>query len=440
MATEIKKTPKGCIEYTPSQFAHFNFLKESILKNYGKFGYGQIETSIMQFLNVLSNEGEISKEIYGINRAKAEDGSSESNRGLRFDLTTPLARYVAENQNNLVFPFKRSEAGLVYRGERPQEGRARQFYQLDFDVIGIDTLPLSYDAEVVELIMSTFNVLNIGEFQLRVNNRKLLQGILEFYGVQEGSIVSAFTIIDSFEKQGSETCKKRLIEETDLSSENALKVIEIISQKTKLKDSNHFLGNLPENELTNIGKEEIRALINLVDFDSFSLGQVVLDLSIARGLDYYTGFVCETNLIGLAGFETLSVCSGGRYDNLASKFTNSKLPGVGASIGLTRLFEILVKSNITSTNNSDKKIYFAIADSNKSSQTRVLANKLRHQGFMVEVSSGEVKLKKQFATASKLACKYCLILEDEDQITVKNMNEMTQKVTNFTDLTNVLLF
>lgn len=413
--SKIIKTPSGVKEYLPKDFQKFQKLREVILKSYSSFGFLPLETSIMQYLATLSSGGEISKEIYSIGRAKAEDNSSEDNRGLRFDLTKPLARYVADFQNDLVFPFKRSEIGLVYRGERPQKGRDRQFYQADFDVVGRENLSIDFDAQIIQLIAHTFEKLGLKSI-IRVNNRKLLKVLVKNAGVKDEDFNESLILIDKIDKAGAQKTIENLVEKTGIDVENAHTLVNFISKKIELENVKDFLNRMNlETELLN----ELNDIFSVLENKTHV--KIVLDPSIARGLDYYTGTVFETNLVGLESYG--SVCSGGRYENLVGQFLGKKFPGVGGSIGLSRLFSVLQNENIELDIWKEKteRIFIAIADVEKYQKSHVLAQKLREEGKIVEVSPKDMKFKKQFEVAGKMDVDKVLIVEDGNMISEKNM-------------------
>lgn len=408
--------PSGTVEYSPEIYQRLNTLKQIIGTVYQKFGYQPLETSILQYLDTLSSEGDITKEIYAINRAKSEGDTHEANRGLRFDLTKPLARYIAENQGQLTFPFRRSEIGLVFRGERPQKGRFRQLYQADFDIIARDQVLPNYDAEILQIVWSVFNTLNIAPFVIRVNNRRLMQALLESYGVQESQFATTLQTIDKLDKIGSQAVRETLIS-NQIAPEIAKKIAELIQIKSSLQDISQLTFKLPKEANIQAALEETLAVFGNLPKTMYS--NFVLDLSITRGLDYYTGTVFETNLIGYEKYG--SVCSGGRYDNLVGNMSKLHFPGVGGSVGLSRLFSIIQLEKLKFDYGVENElVYFAIADSTRVSATQEIALDLRNKGKTIIVSSGG-KLGKQFEQANKMGAKFVYILEENGLISVKDM-------------------
>jgi len=285
-------------------------------------------------IDVLLAKGEVDKEIYEINRLhQDENEGKEARLALHFDQTVPFARYTAQHFNDLVFPFKRYQMQRVWRGERPQMGRMREFYQCDIDVINVDNLPLSFDAEIPAVIYEVLEGLNIGRVQIRISNRKILLGLLEALNIEDS--VSVTRIIDKIEKL-ERTQIEVLLKDEGLNGEQIKSIIKL----AETKGSVDIIKNIKiENDTMREGVEELSFIL---DFLSHLPDHAVIgDLSIVRGLDYYTGTVYETQLLDVPEF-TGSVCSGGRYDDLASQYINKKLPGVGISIGFSRLFEAWV--------------------------------------------------------------------------------------------------
>ena len=324
------KTLAGFMELLPEEQVIFNHMKDTIRASYEKFGFLPLDTPIIEYSEVLLAKagGETEKQIY-----RFEKGDTDLS--LRFDLTVPLAKFVAQNLYNLSYPFRRYQIGKVFRGERPQKGRYREFYQCDIDIIGDGELSILNDAEIPSIIYTTFKNLGFDNFTIRVNNRKILGGFFKALGYED-KISDILRIIDKVEKIGVDAVKEILVE-MDISSENVDKIIEFISIKGTPDEVISKLRSLNiDNELFNNGIDELEAVSCNVEAFGLPAENYKIDLTIARGLDYYTGTVYETVLNDYP--QIGSVCSGGRYDNLAEFYTNKKLPGVGISIGLTRLF------------------------------------------------------------------------------------------------------
>lgn len=414
---QVSPLPSGTVEYSPQQYQQFDLLRSTIQKVYDSFGYNRLETSTLQYLDILVSEGDITKEIYAITRAKSEGETTENNRGLRFDLTKPLARYITEHQGQLTFPFRRSEIGLVFRGERPQKGRLRQLYQADFDIIAREKLLPDYDAEILQIAWSVFHTLSIGPFVIRLNNRRLMQAILNNYGITSEHFSIVLSIIDKIDKIGVQAVI-RLLQELSIHEDSISKIIHLISGKHPLDSLEQWWSQLPIDNNVQSAIDECTHIFNLLPQATRS--NFVFDFSITRGLDYYTGIVFETHVIGYEQYG--SVCSGGRYDNLVGTMSKFHFPGIGGSVGLSRLFALINNEGLTlKEDTSQEIIYFAIADESRTVATHERALTLREIGKHVVVSSGG-KLSKQFEYADKIKAKWVYILEDNGSITAKNMH------------------
>ena len=399
------KTLPGFMELLPKDQILFNKMKDKIQKSYEKFGFLPIDTPIVEKAEVLLAKagGETEKQIY-----RFEKGDNDL--ALRFDLTVPLAKYVTQYYNELSFPFRRYQIGKVYRGERPQKGRFREFYQCDIDIIGDGELSLINDAEMPSVIYNTIKELGFEDFTICINNRKLLTGLFEELSLQEKA-VDIMRIIDKLEKIGKENVK------------------EIDGKK---KEKIHKLENLKfANESFKNGLEELTEVVKYVRYFGVPEENFKVDLTIARGLDYYTGTVYETFLNEYR--ELGSVCSGGRYDNLAEYYTEKKLPGVGISIGLTRLFYKLNELQaIKEKQNSISKVLVVSMVEDKTKAIEI-ANTLRNNNISTEVYLENKKIKAKFKYADKLAIPFVIVIgEDEIQnnvVTLKNMQTGEQETT-----------
>lgn len=338
----------GFPEFLPAQQIAMNKVMHTIRDVYESYGFLPLDTPVVERVSTLMAKGGAEHEIYGIHRLAAEERGGNPNKdlALRFDLTVPLARYVAQNYGALTFPFRRYHIAPVWRGERPQAGRYRQFYQADIDVIGDSELGLHYDAEMPAIIASILKKLQLGDFKIHINNRKLLQGFFEGYGFETTEkIQAAIRIIDDFEKIDQAEILEQLIALGAKKEESE----SILSFFKKTQGTDEWLTELAEmkprfGDVFAEGVDELKTVVAglrslNVDEDCFCV-----DPSIARGLGYYTGTIYETKLKDYP--ELGSICSGGRYDDLAGKFTNKKLPGVGISIGLSRLAVPLIEKGI----------------------------------------------------------------------------------------------
>ncbi len=427
-------TPKilpGFMELLPPEQILFNKIKDTIREVYESFGFLPLDTPTIEYSEVLLAKagGETEKQIYRFNKG-------DNDLSLRFDLTVPLARYVAQHRNDLNFPFKRYQISKVFRGERPQKGRFREFYQCDIDIIGSETLSLVYDAEMPAVIYNVFKKLNIGAFKIKLNNRKILNGFFEGLGLEDKT-ADILRVIDKIEKIGAENVREELVK---LGAEKqADDIMSFVSTSgtpaeklEKLKalsvDSPKFSEGVSE-------LEKVTELLKTfgVDEDYFDI-----ELTIARGLDYYTGTVYETVLTDYPGLG--SVCSGGRYDNLAEYYTKQKLPGVGVSIGLTRLFSQLRENNIiTSDSLSTAKALLLPMNEGCIPYALKTAKALRDSGTAADIFYGGKNMKQKMKYADRSGIGFALILgEDEvnnQTITVKNMKTGEQQSINFDNLT-----
>lgn len=411
------------MELLPAQQIVFNRFLDTIRSTYEEFGFAPLDTPLIEISEVLlAKIGEdTKKEIYRF--TKGDDDLS-----LRFDLTIPLARFVAMNGQNLTFPFRRYQIGKVFRGERPQRGRYREFYQCDIDIIGNGELSLINDAEIPAVIYRLFTKLNIGEFVIRINNRKILTGLVESLGVADKAD-EVLRIIDKLEKIGQETVTKELIN-IGLTSGQADQVIDFI----KIYGSNtEILSKLKKmgvvSDAFNTGMEELETVVRVAKEFGAPEKSLQIDLSIARGLSYYTGTVYETKLLDdrVSG----SVCSGGRYDDLAESYTNQSYPGVGISIGLTRLFSQLLAADIIKAEvATPAKVLIATLDEDLVFGLEV-ATQLREAGISTEIYTEPDKFKKKLNYANKIGVPYVVIIgADETQarkISLKNMKTGEQK-------------
>ena len=417
------RTLPGFMELLPSEQILFNKMKEKIQKSYEKFGFLPLDTPIIEKSEVLLAKagGETEKQIYSFSKG-------DNNLALRFDLTVPLAKYVTQYYNDLNFPFRRYQIGKVYRGEKPQKGRFREFYQCDIDIIGDGELSIINDAEIPSVIYNTIKELGFEDFTISINNRKLLTGLFEELNLQEKS-VDIMRIIDKIEKIGREntilTFKDYEIEDEKI--DTILKFIEIDGttdeKLQKLKDLN-FTSETFKN-----GLEELTEVVKYVRSFGVPDTNFKVDLTIARGLDYYTGTVYETFLNEYR--ELGSVCSGGRYDNLAEYYTDKKMPGVGISIGLTRLFYKL--NELQAIKEEQKSISKVLVISMVEDNTRAVevANVLRKNDIPTEVYLENKKIKTKFKYADKLSIPYVIVIgEDEinnNTVTLKNMESGNQE-------------
>lgn len=405
--TEIVKPSilPGFMELTPQDQILFNKLMDTIRKNFEKFGFLPLDTPVLEKSEILlaKGGGETEKQIYRFSKG-------DTDMSMRFDLTVPLARYVAMRYSDLSFPFRRYQIGKVYRGERNQKGRYREFYQCDIDVIGNETLDIINDAEIPSIIYSTFKDLDFGKFTIRLNNRKILNGFFNSVGVTDPQDV--LRIVDKLEKIGEEKVMEELkgISLSDEAIDSILKFISIDGTNDekieKLKAMN------VDNELFNIGVDEMEKIMGYMRSFGMDEDYFEFDLTIARGLDYYTGTVYETKLDDYP--QLGSVCSGGRYEDLAGYYINQSLPGVGISIGLTRLFYQLRDAGIISDHeNSLSKVIIIPFDEYMEGGIK-LVTELRDAGIYSLVYTEPGKLSKKMKYANALNIPYTIVVGESE--------------------------
>lgn len=418
----MPRTLPGFMQLLPNEQILFNEMKEKIQKTYEKFGFLPLDTPIIESSEVLLAKagGETEKQIYRFSKG-------DSDLSLRFDLTVPLAKYVTENYVNLSFPFRRYQIGKVYRGEKAQRGRFREFYQCDIDVIGENELSLINDAEIPSVIYATFKELGFDDFTISINNRKILNGLFESLELKEKS-VDILRIIDKIDKIGKENVIKE-IKALKVPEEKINTIMNFIAITGDVEYTISELRKLNiKNDLFELGVNELEEVAKNINLFGVPKENYKIDLTIARGLDYYTGTVYETFLNEYRSLG--SVCSGGRYDNLAEYYTDKKLPGVGISIGLTRLFFQLNDKKIIEAGNksiSEVLIISMVDDFTKSIE---IATKLRNAGINTQIYTNNAKIKNQFKYASRLNIPYVIVIgEDEikeNKISLKNMENGEQ--------------
>ena len=417
------RTLAGFMELLPNEQILFNQMKEKIQKTYEKFGFLPLDTPILELSEVLLAKagGETEKQIY-----RFEKGDTDIS--MRFDLTVPLAKYVAKNYGNLSFPFRRYQIGKVYRGEKAQKGRFREFYQCDIDIIGDGELGLINDAEIPSVIYHLIKELGFEDFTICINNRKILNGLYASLN-QEKNATEILRIIDKIEKIGKRAVREEL-NKLGLEEMQVNQILEFIEIEGTTDEKLEKLENLGiQNEQYQTGVAELKEVIKNIRLFGVPDTNFKVDLTIARGLDYYTGTVYETFLNNYR--ELGSVCSGGRYENLAEYYTDKKLPGVGISIGLTRLFYKLNELNVIHASKKSIAEILIIPMVEDLEQPIVLATKLRNAGINTEIYLNDKKLKAKFKYADKLKIPYVIVIgEDEiktQTIKLKNMETGEEK-------------
>ncbi len=446
MAFTQARTMPGVMELLPLDQIALQQMLDTIRRNFERFGFLPIETPVMEFSDVLLTKqgGETERQVYFVQSTGALEQGTKPELALRFDLTVPLARYVAEHEHDLSFPFRRYQIQRVYRGERAQRGRFREFYQADIDVIGKDTLSLRYDAEIPAVIYSVFRDLNIGPFTIQLNNRKIMRGFFEGLGIVDGEKQAlALREVDKLDKRGADYVRDTLTGEAfGLSADAAKSILDFV--QTRSSGHNDALAKLDAlgkgSDTFNQGIAELRETLELIKAFGVPDTHYAINLSIARGLDYYTGTVYETTLnehpqIG-------SICSGGRYDNLAANYTKSQLPGVGISIGVTRLFWQLREAKLLGAAQSTVKVLVTQMDEAQMPAYLDLANHLRSAGLPTEVVMEPGKLARQFKYADRAGIRFVLVLGPDEiakgVISVKDMRKQDQFEVARAELVKVL--
>ena len=420
------------MELLPRDQIAFQRMLDTIRRNYERFGFLPVETPVFELSEVLLTKsgGETERQVYFAQSTGALEKESQGlpELALRFDLTVPLARYVAEHEHDLAFPFRRYQIQRVYRGERAQRGRFREFYQCDIDVVGKDALSIRFDAEVLAVIHAVFSELGIGAFTVQLNNRKLMRGFFEGLGVADGGQqMAVLREVDKLDKRGADYVRDTLTGEGfGLSADTVQSILSFVAvRSTGHADALARLQALGQgSETFNQGIAELREVLELVHALGVPESDYCLNFSIARGLDYYTGTVYETQLDDYP--QIGSICSGGRYEDLASHYTKSKLPGVGISIGLTRLFWQLREAGlIAGVDESSVQAMVALMEEDQLADSLDIARRLRAGGINTEVQMEAKKLGKQFQYASRAGIRF-VVLAGEDElargvVTVKDL-------------------
>ncbi len=467
MALTPARTMPGVLELLPLDQIAFQRMLDTIRRNYERFGFLPVETPAIEFADVLLTKtgGETERQVYFVQSTGALDSTGEEavrrmaalaagskadesmesliqkmhklafptpDLALRFDLTVPLARYVAEHERDLSFPFRRYQMQRVYRGERAQRGRFREFYQCDIDVIGKDSLSIRYDAELPAVIYSVFRELAIGPFTIQLNNRKLMRGYFESLGVADPEQqMLVLREVDKLDKRGADHVRDTLVGEGfGLSPAAVEKILAFVQvRSSSLQDAYDTLDALGAGpEALEQGRAELKEVLGLIHAFGVPETHYALNLSIARGLDYYTGTVYETTLnehpqIG-------SICSGGRYENLAGQYTKSHLPGVGISIGLSRLYWQLREAGLVGTAQSTVDVLVTQMDESQLPAYLALAGELRAAGIATEVVLEGGKLGKQFKYADRAGIRFAVVLGEDELakgvVTVKDLRRGDQ--------------
>ena len=401
-------TLSGFMELLPGPQTQLEAMMEILRRTYSLYGFTPLDTPAIEAADVLlaKGGGETEKQIYRFQKG-------DSDLALRFDLTVPLAKYVALHYGELSFPFRRYQIGKVYRGERAQRGRFREFYQADIDVIGDGKLDISNEAEIPSIIYKTFSQMGLRRFQIRVNNRKILNGFYAMLGLSEQS-GDIMRTVDKLDKIGAEKIRTLLVEECGLAEERADEILRFIAIRgTNAEVLTALEGYRGRNEVFDLGLDELTAVVKYLGAFGVPEENFAVDLTIARGLDYYTGTVYETTLLDHP--EIGSVCSGGRYDNLAEYYTDRALPGVGISIGLTRLFYVLGEQGMLNpARNTAPADVLVLPMTDDLTQAVRTATLLRDAGIRTQLYCEQKKFKAKIQYADKLSIPYVLFLGEDE--------------------------
>ncbi|MEO6263790.1 MAG: histidine--tRNA ligase [Luteimonas sp.] len=422
------RTPPGVMELLPREQIAFQRMLDAIRQTFERFGFLPVETPVMELSEVLltKSSGETERQVYFVQSTGTLGKSAESGAGggmpelaLRFDLTVPLARYVAEHEHDLAFPFRRYQMQRVYRGERAQRGRFREFYKCDIDVVGKDTLSIRFDAEIPAVISAVFEALAIGDFTIQLNHSKLLRGYFEGLGIADGERqVAVLREIDKLDKRGAEYVHATLIGGGfDLQPEVVDRILVFVQTRSKNHaDALRILDSLSNtfgSGMFEDGVCELRDVLESIRALGVPESRYAINFSIARGLDYYTGIVYETTLDAYP--QIGSICSGGRYDDLAGHYTKSKLPGVGISIGLTRLFFQLREAGVIAAADSTVDVLVTLLDEAGLDDALALSQRLRAAGLNVETQLEPRKLARQMQYADRAGIRF-VVIRGEDEV------------------------
>ena len=408
MAKMTPRTLSGFMELLPQPQQQMERMMDILRRTYSLYGFTPLDTPVIEASEVLlaKGGGETEKQIYRFQKGDAD-------LALRFDLTVPLAKYVALHYNDLSFPFRRYQIGKVYRGERAQRGRFREFYQADIDIIGDGKLDITNEAEIPAIIYQTFTSLGLKRFQIRVNNRKILNGFYAMLGLteQSGDIMRT---VDKLDKIGAEKVRTLLVDECGVSADSADEILKFIAiaggNEQVLAALESYRGR---NEVFDEGLDQLNTVVKYLSAFGVPAENFAVDLTIARGLDYYTGTVYETTLLDHP--EIGSVCSGGRYDNLAEYYTDRQLPGVGISIGLTRLFYVLGEQGLLNPDLPTAPADVLILPmTSELSPAVTLATRLRAAGIRTQLYTEQKKFKAKMSYADKLGVPYVVFLGDDE--------------------------
>lgn len=409
MAYTSPRTMPGVMELLPLEQITFQRMLDTIRQRFERFGFLPVETPAIELTSVLLTKtgGDTERQVYFVQSTGGRKQNEEPELALRFDLTVPLARYVAEHEAQLAFPFRRYQIQRVYRGESAQRGRFREFYQCDIDVVGKDSLDLRYDAEMPAVIHGIFRDLAIGPFTIWLNNRKILRGFFESAGVTAAEAqMAALRELDKLDKRGADHVR------AELAKLGVGPEILGFARRLRRDEALATLATLEGNETLRQGVAELTQVLRLLEAFGVPAERNAVNLSIARGLDYYTGTVYETTLDDFPHIG--SICSGGRYEDLASHYTKSRLPGVGISIGATRLFYQLREAKLLPTAQSTVEVLVTRMDEERLADDLALATELREAGIATEIVLESHKLGKQLKYADRAGIRFALVVGSDE--------------------------
>ena len=411
------RTLSGFMELLPQKQKQMERMMQILRETYELYGFYPLDTPVLEASEVLlaKGGGETEKQIYRFQKG-------DTDLSMRFDLTVPLAKYVSLHYGQLTFPFRRYQIGKVYRGERAQRGRFREFYQADIDIIGDGQLDIINEAEIPSIIYKTFSKMGLNRFKIRINNRKVLNGFFEMLGLSERS-GDVMRTIDKLEKIGADNVRQILLEDCGASNEQSDEIIKFITisggTEGILDALKAYQG---KNEVLDMGISELTTVAGYMEQFGVPASHFEIDLTIARGLDYYTGTVYETTMLDHP--EIGSICSGGRYDNLAEYYTDKQLPGVGISIGLTRLFFVLEDKNYLAETSSPADVMILPMTDDVGAAIE-LATRLRDNGVRVQLNCEKKKFKAKITYADKLSIPYVIFMgEDEIKNNIVALKEL----------------
>ncbi|MBQ6540666.1 MAG: histidine--tRNA ligase [Oscillospiraceae bacterium] len=426
------RTLSGFMELLPARQTQMERIMEILRRTYSLYGFTPLDTPVIESAEVLlaKGGGETEKQIYRFTKG-------DSDLALRFDLTVPLAKYIAQNYGQLVFPFRRYQIGKVYRGERAQRGRFREFYQADIDIIGDGELDIINEAEIPSIIYKTFNALGLKRFVIRVNNRKVLNGLFEVLGLKDKA-TDVMHIIDKLDKIGKDKVLACLTDDLGVPGETGEKLMTVLESNDPIAALEPYVG---VSGVFDEGLDELKTVAGHLEGFGIPAENFKIDLTIARGLDYYTGTVYETTMLDHP--EIGSVCSGGRYDDLAEYYTDKKLPGVGISIGLTRLFFVLEDQGYL-----NDELLSAPADAlilpmtDDMAQAVELATYLRDRGIRTQLHCEKKKFKAKMNYANKLKIPFVIFIGEDEiaghKASVKNMTTGEQQLLTYEEAAAVI--